>query len=40
MDTDEAMVEEKLCSKCGGIGNFCTLIDGKSVCGMCQMESF
>ena len=36
MDTDEAMVKEKLCSKCGGVGNFCNLIDGKSVCGLCQ----
>ena len=40
MDDEEAMIKEKMCSKCGGVGNFCTLIDGKSICGMCQMEGF
>ena len=38
MNTVDAMVKEKLCSKCGGVGNFCNKIDNKSVCGLCQME--
>ena len=38
MDPVDAMVKEKLCAKCGGVGNFCTKINNKSVCGLCQME--
>ena len=38
MPTNEAMVKEKLCTKCGGYGNVCRLIDDKSVCALCEMD--
>ena len=33
-------IKAKLCDKCGGHGNFCNDIDGKSICGLCQIEGW
>ena len=33
-------IKAKLCDLCGGQGNFCTDKEGKSVCGLCQLEGF
>lgn len=36
-------INDKICDKCGGVGNFCTGMKNKkrqyfSICGLCQME--
>jgi hypothetical protein len=33
-------IKAKLCDLCEGEGNFCIEKDGKSVCGLCQIEGF
>lgn len=34
----EEKIKAKFCDICKGIGNYCNDIDGKSVCGLCQIE--
>jgi hypothetical protein len=33
-------IKSKICDECGGHGNFCNDIDGKSICGLCQIEGW
>jgi len=34
----EEKIKDKFCDICKGIGNYCNDINGKSVCGLCQIE--
>ena len=36
--TVEELIKKKHCEVCWGDGNYCTEMNGRSVCGVCQLE--